>query len=135
MNYDLLKAEVLGDPLPRGYDTMTDVQVSDSLNAVDRSIPRQSMSASEVFNAIDMTALNTLSDVDKEKVWGVLGLGELNPFGNEAAQMSSVFGAGSATITALKALRVESVSRAVELNMLGASAEVGPAHIAIARAS
>ena len=134
MNYEALKAEVLDDPLGVGYSSMTDDLVAAALNVVNRTRNRQSMSASEVLNAVDVADYNGLTNAAEAKLWDLLGIGDLNPFGVEATLMVQLFGAGSATITELQALRVEVMSRAVELNMLGASAEVGPSHIAIARA-
>lgn len=129
MNYEALKAEVIGDPLARGYAGMTDKEVSDRVYVVDRTRNRQSMSASEVFNALDMSEFNPLPDASKAKVWDVLGIGDLNPFGNEASQMAAVFGAGSNSIANLKALRVDEVSRAVELGL----GRVGPGVVAEVR--
>lgn len=39
-DYSILATEVNDDPLNRGYDGMSDQEVADSMNAVDRSVPR-----------------------------------------------------------------------------------------------
>lgn len=116
MDIAALKTELTDDPLSRGYSGLSDVEAADSLNTVNRTSNRTSMTGSEVLNAIDKVKYNALSDVDKDRVWQVLHLGELNPFGIEADLMQDIFGA-STTITALQAARLEAVSRATEIGL------------------
>lgn len=112
---DTLKDEITIDPLGKVYVGMTDQQLADSLNAKTRSRNRSSMSASEVMNQIDVAEFNALTTVNERKIWDVLHIGEINPFGVEATIFSNVFGGGSSTISNLQTARVQSISRAEEL--------------------
>jgi hypothetical protein len=117
MDYGRLKAEITGDPLGLGYAGMTDGQIVGSMNARTRSRNRATMSASEVLNAVVASEYTGLNTTNKGLLWDVLHLGTLYPFGVEATLLTSVFGAGSATIAALALLRKEAVSRAEELGL------------------
>lgn len=133
-----LKAEIDTDPLTRGYAAMTDAQVAADLNSSYRERNRDSMSASEVLNAIDIAEFNALTNAAESQIWNVLHLGgqsgpgggSIDPFGIEATIFTNVFGAGSATIAALSAARKESITRGVELGL----GLVKPGHVEQARA-
>lgn len=116
MDYQALSNEVSIDPLARGYAGMTDTQVADSLNSVDRSRNRTSMTGSEVFNATDSAEYNALTAEDKASWLSFCGIDSHDPFGTSAAFVSNIFGAGN-TVNALIAARVETVSRATELSL------------------
>lgn len=94
----------------------TDQQILDEMNA--ETVPRNktSLTGSQVLNAIDKAEYNTKTDAEKVLIWNVLHLGDLNPFGIEADLLQDVFGS-STTITALQALRVETVSWATSEGM------------------
>jgi hypothetical protein len=112
---DILRDEVIADPLGRGYAGMTDQQVATDLNTVYRTTNKTSMTASDVLNAVDVTEYNALSAADQDKLWQLLAIGELNPFGIEATLVTNLFGGGSTTVTDLASLRVNNLSRAEEL--------------------
>ena len=130
MDIAALKSELTVDPLTRGYSGMSDEAAATDLNTVYRTRDKVSMTGSEVLNAVDPTAWAALTDVQQQKVWDIVHLGTLNPFGVEATLLIAVFGAGSATITALAEARKENVSRAGELGL----GHVFPAHVTRARA-
>ncbi len=117
MDMSILGTELTGDPLSRNYSGMTDVQAAADLNTVYRTRNRSSMTGSEVLNAIVRSEYLALSDANKDRVWQLLHLGTLDPFGVEADLISEIFTAGSATVTALLARRKDDVSRAVELGL------------------
>ena len=48
MSYAILRSEIQSDPLTRGYAGMTDIQVADSLNTVDRTRNRSVITGKEV---------------------------------------------------------------------------------------
>ena len=54
MKIEKLRTELNDDILGRGYSGMTDEAAANSLNdTIDRSLNRATMTASEVFNAVD----------------------------------------------------------------------------------
>ncbi len=118
-----LEDELLNDPLTRGYSGMTVQQIVDDMNTSYRTRNRTIMTASEVANQLNITEFNALTDADEAKIWNVLHLGNLDPFGVEATIFTNVFGGGSTTISNLQAARVESITRAEEL---GVRATFGP---------
>ena len=132
---DTLRDELLNDPLipPRGYSTMSDQEATDDLNSLTtgRTRPRTSMTSTEVWQAIEIPELRALADGDRSLIMAVLQFDQINPFGNEAALFTALFGGGSATIAALQAARQETVSRAVELEI---KSPVKVGHVAVARA-
>ena len=113
------------------YTSMTDAEAADDLNTLRIVRNRTSMSRSEVMQAVEPTAYNGLTGDDLVAFWGLLSVDRLDPFGVEADVMIKLFSAGSATITALAAARVETISRAVEL---GIRSPVHRSHVTAARA-
>jgi hypothetical protein len=111
----ILKDEIINDPLTRGYSGMSDQQIADDLNTQYRERNLDRLDGSTVFNAVDKTEFNALTDADKQIVWNILHLGGVNPFGLEADIFVDIFGGGSQTITDLAAIRKEPQSRAAEL--------------------
>ena len=117
MNIVILKSELNADPLGRTYSSMSAEQAATDLNTVYRTTNKVTMSASEVANSIVVTEFNALSDSIQQRVWNILHLGTINPFGIEATLLTNAFGGGSGTIIALAAARKNDVSRAVELGL------------------
>ena len=130
MSFETLKDEVILDPIGRGYSGMSDQEVVDSLYTVDRPRNRTVMSGSKVLNAIVKAKYLALGDADKDRVWQLLHLGTLDPFGVEADLIVDIFGGGSSTVTALQSARVETISRLVELGLQ----VVRVGHVQLARA-
>ena len=112
-----IKSEIDADPLGRGYAGMTDAQVADSGNVADREVNKTSLSATEVLNTVVVAEYNALTTDNKTLFWNVLAIGDLNPFGIEAALLTSIFGSGSETIIALAAKRKHLVTRWAELGV------------------
>lgn len=129
-----LRDELLNDPLAWGYSGMTDQQCANQLNseATGRTVNRKTMLATEVYNAVDEAEFVALSADQKQEIWDIVHMGEVNPFGLEAQRFTSIFGGGSNTITLLASLRLRTVSRAVELGIY--PSYVKPGHVAEARA-
>lgn len=123
MNIAALKAELAaGHPGPASTPGNVAYNADHELaavqiNEVNRTKDRTSMSGSEVLNAIDTAEYNLLAPEDKDRVWQVIHLGTINPFGVEETLMKSIFGSGSTTIATLANLRKDDVSRAVELGL------------------
>ena len=114
---DIIKAEIDADPLGRGYAGMSDQQIADTLNAANRTRQRQTVTATEVYQAIDQTEWESLTGGKQAEVWDILHLGTLTPGGREQDRFLAIFGAQSATIAALKGVRDETISRGEELRI------------------
>lgn len=124
IDYAALKAELETDPLGLGYSTPVDPQDpaaaqadADILNSITtgRTRNRTSMSGREFKDAWDQTEFLALTDAKKDILYSMASRDDLDPFGIDAAVVQDIFPAAGATITALAAARVETVSRAVEL--------------------
>jgi hypothetical protein len=117
MDLAALKAELLGNhPVTGPYDADSST-AADELNTWNLTRPRTEVTGSEVLNAIDKAEFLALTDAQRERVWNILHLGTLDPFGLEADLMIDVFGAGSATITGLQDVRQEPTTRAFVLGL------------------
>ena len=69
MDYQVLKDEIVNDPLIRGYSTMTDAEIADDLNTVYRERNRTTMTGSEIWAqtvASEYNALSELADTNKK---------------------------------------------------------------------
>lgn len=117
-NISIIKTELDGDPLTRGYSGMTDEQVAEDLNTVYRTINKTSLSGDELFAATDSAEFAALTD-HQESLWvSFCGRSSIDPFGaSNVAFVQYVFGGGSTTVSNLNSLRTESVSRAAELGV------------------
>jgi hypothetical protein len=114
----ILADELTNDPLNRGYATMSDAAVVESLrNLKDRTRIRSRMDSSEVFQSIDITEFVALTDRQQANIMGILAFGSVNPQGKEATYFQTVFGGGSNTITSLASARQEAISRSIELGI------------------
>jgi len=122
---EVLSDELSGDPLVRGYSTMTDQEAADDLNTEYRSRNRTSMSGDEIaqqavpaaFDALDDGAANNTADV-KSHWLALCGRSSIDPFATANVQLViSIFGAGSQTVINLNTARVEAISRAIELGL------------------
>ena len=115
----VLSDELTNDPLALGYSGMDAITAAAKIMATDtgRTVNITSLTGTQVINAIDKTEFNALTAVKQTKVWNVLHLGNINPFGIEADLFIDAFGGGSTTITALQSIRKKTVSRAAELGL------------------
>ena len=113
MDYVALKAHIDSDPDTRDYVSLDDGEVATSLNTAIKVRNKASMSGSEVLQSVDTAEFIALSDTQENRLWGLLGLNSLDPFGQEAQAMIKLFGGGSDTITNLQAQRVENVTDGV----------------------
>jgi len=108
MDYKRLKTELA---LP-AYNGVTDAQALAALTTADQQRPKSSLRNKEILEACDPAELVALTGDAAASVWGLLGIDEVDPYGNAAQVFVNAFGAGSMTITNLQALRVEYVTRA-----------------------
>ena len=141
-----LKDELDGDPLGRGYSTMTDQQVADVLNAQTRQqtvpIPVDEVKRYLFVNDLWFPIKNGTDQVaeaarDAIGMFDQFRVNESDVATKVDSLLSNLVSAGYATSSdkvAVQALGVQTQSRAQELSLLGASPEIGPAHVQQARA-
>jgi len=125
-----LKAELSAGHPGTGAYNADDELAAGELNAVNRTKSKATMTASEIYNAVDSAGYVALTAVQQAEVWNILHMGEINPFGLEATRFTSIFGGGSTTITALASLRKDAVRRAEEIGL----GFISPGHVTEARA-
>lgn len=114
MDYIALKTEIA---LP-AYNGLTDAQIIAAINAKNRTQIKRRLTGDEIFQATDETNFINLTDAKRNLWLSFCARSEINPGASgNIAFLRYVFGAGSATETALVALRSESVSRAQELGL------------------
>ncbi len=122
MDYVALKSELQTDPTTLGYAAAiasgSDNILANLLNAVSQSINinRTTVPNSEIFNAIDATDYAGLAAAKKTDLQLVLTPDVITiTNANVRTILASIFGAGSATRTALLALQTRKGSRAEQL--------------------
>ncbi len=141
-----LKTELTVDELGWGYNgpgifnpgpgPMTDQQVVDILHTIHptpdtRTRNRTRMSGRQVQAEVVDVEYNALSADKKSQFLALTASDDLDPFGLGANIIKDIFGGGSATLTALQTARVESITRAVELEL----GQVKSRHVGYARSS
>ena len=135
-----LKSELDNDPSSLGYAAI--ISGGGSEQSINQSLANQLnalgsieenvtvLSPSQILGSINTAELFALTGDKAARVWGVLGMNEINPFGVEAAIFTDAFGQGSVTLSALALLRKKIISRSTELNFR----VVKPGHVQMARA-
>ncbi len=118
----VLKTELNTDPLGRGYSGMDDVAATNDLNTVYRTRNRDSMTGDELFQATVPSEYNGLdrgngNTADDQGHWlSFCARDEIDPFATANEQfVIDLFGAGSGTVVALQADRLENITRGQEL--------------------
>jgi hypothetical protein len=131
MDIQALRTELdAGHPDTGAYNADS-LLAAGELNAVIRTRNRSSLSGDAMFAATNASEWTALTD-HQQNLWvAFTGKESIDPFGSaNVALVTSLFGGGSATLTALAALRKEDVSRAVELGL----GTITPGDVEIARA-
>lgn len=116
MNYLELKTELdAGHPDTGAYDA-NNLLAADQLNTANRTVDRSVLTGDDLFTATVAAEFAALTD-HKQAVWISFCSKDINPFASaNVAFVQWVFGAGSATVTALAVIRTETKSRAFELD-------------------
>lgn len=110
--------EITNDPLVRGYSGMTDAELADSLNTENRSVTKQFLTGSEIFNATDDVEYAALTDAQKSSWDALCAIGSIDTNSGVAkAREAELFGVSTTTRANLLAVRTQTVSRAVELGL------------------
>ena len=114
---DTIATELTDDLLARGYAGMSDAAAAEDLNTVYRTRTRATVTATEVYQAIDQAEWAGLTAAQQTEIWNILHLGTFTPGGREQSRFVAIFGGGSDTITALAGVKNEDISRAEELGV------------------
>lgn len=127
----ILKQELLTDPLVRGYSGMTDSQALTSLNTVNISVDVETVEGWQLWGATDVTEWGALSAANRS-FWQTLLTQQQIRVKDQSVRdnVLALFGAGTATRTALIALQTRLISRREQLEL----PPLGLHHIAAARA-
>jgi len=115
--YADMKSEILTDPLVRNYAGMTHLQVLASLNLLNRSRNKTSMTGREVKAQVVDAQYDVLTDGQKSQFLALTSSDDLDPFGLPANVIKDIFGPAATTTTNLATARVETVSRLTELKL------------------
>ena len=116
--YITLQTEVNTDPLGRSYSGMNDTQLQDSINTVDRTVNRDSISGDEAFSATDNTEFIGLSDHARILWVSFTSKDALDPTSTTNINMVDyIFGTSSTTKSNLQNVRQTQISRAAELGL------------------
>lgn len=120
MQYDVLRNELLADPIGLGYSGMTDLLAAAKLNALDtgRTQARTAVPVAEMFNAIVNADWPAVASLAESKLRALLQMQTVDASNaNIKVIIGAVFGAGTVTRTNLLAIGSQTVSRAVELGL------------------
>jgi hypothetical protein len=118
MDYQVLQDEITNDPLARGYSGMTDSEVTDSLNTVNRTYTRDTVTGSEILNVTDDAEFAALTDVNKDRWMALCGIGSIDTSSGIAKALEAdIFGAGTTTRDNMVDLKNPDCSRATELGL------------------
>ena len=128
----LLIDELANDPLTRVYSGMTAKEAADSLNADNRTRPRDSITGAQLYEAVDDGEFGALSAENQQRIRDIWSLGQIDvrPGTKARSVVLSLFGAGTTTRSNLTAAAGQAVSRGHEI---GAKVPVKPGHIEEAR--
>jgi len=115
-----LRDELTQDPLARGYASMTGQQAADSLNAVNRAIPRTSISGSDLLACTSVAELTALTAASRDVYLALIQMDSLDiTSANVRSILGTLFGVGTMTRANLVALgnSTVAVNRATELGL------------------
>ena len=114
----LLAEEIQTDELGRGYAGMSHAEKAADMNTEYRTRILATLSSAQIYEATVSADFQGLNDAQKAYVRDVWGLGEnvdVSPGSKARAVYVAIFGAESATITALQAMLTESITRGEEI--------------------
>ena len=117
-NIATLKVELdAGHPGTGAYNA-DDELAAGELNAVNRTLTRDTVTGSEILNATDDSEYGVLTAANKTDWLGLCGIESVDSASGVAKSMEAdLFGAGTVTRTSLAAVRSPVASRAVELGL------------------
>lgn len=133
-DYQVLKNELVTDPLGRGYAAMTNAAAATSLNAPYKTLERPTLSPAEIYEAIVQSEWVALTDAQRNDIRDILNLGgavQIDTGKRARTVLLSIFGAATTTRSRLASLVQYQIPRCVEIDWPGG---VGEADVAAARA-
>jgi len=96
---------------------MSDEEATSDLNTVYRTRTVETVPGSAIFNATDDTEYGSLTDTEKDRWLALCAVLEINVASGVAKALEAeIFGPGTTTRSNLAALKIENISRAVELD-------------------
>lgn len=117
MDYVAIKAELDAGHPDTGAYNVDDQLAADQLNVVNRSRNRTSMTGKEVKDQIKEADWISRTDAQKTQLLALFARDDLAPFGIDAIIFTDIMtGSADTSVADLAAYRVESISRAVELD-------------------
>jgi hypothetical protein len=136
--YTNLSKEVNDDPLGIGYSTMTDQEVADSLNAVNRTVPHKQTTFATLYESLQANSITDLSNPNRSR-WdaSVVPLSNLERFearGNILGQLNTIWGPGTPEYDNYITNTQDIMSRATEIGANGPDGVVDKDHVANVRA-
>ena len=136
MNYQALQSELLAGHPDTGAYNADDQTAADELNAINRTLPKASMTGDEVFAATDTAEYNGLTDHDQDLWVSFTSKDIMNPYEQTNIDfIDHVFGVSSTTKSNLAGKRTNDVSRATEIaDALDYFGLITVSHIKTARA-
>lgn len=114
-----LANELAADPLGRGYAGMTDEEAAADLNTAYRTRALGTITAAEIWNAVDATEYAALDAAGKAQVDLISGMGDAVPIqaGLIKSTLFGIFNAQSTSRANLIALVAPPQTRAEELDL------------------
>lgn len=117
MDIAALKAELLaGHPVTGTYNA-DDALAAAELNLANVSRNRTSMTGREVAAEIVEADYAAVTEAQKAQVLALIASDDIDPFGFAVNVIKDIFGTPSATVTALAAARMETVSQATAIDL------------------
>ena len=120
-DYQILRTEIDTDPLSRGYSGMSDTEVADDMNLINRD-NWVSVTSAQIYEAVDGAEYGALTDLlngDEiaalDRIFGLGGDIPSAPGGRVRGELISIFGGGSTTIQNLVATANQQISRGSEI--------------------
>jgi len=113
----ILSDEITNDPLGRGYSTMSDLEIKNSLSTPNIPHNRESISGSELLGLANAAEYANLTDINRDNWLSLCGVDSIDPFGSAVQLVQSIWAGNPLTIAALVAARTELISRAKELGL------------------
>ena len=117
MDYQILQAEITGDPLARGYSGMTDAEVAADLNTIYRTRNRDQIPGNEILDETDWVEYGALTDLKKSQWLSFTSADFVSATKAGLNILRDIFGTGTTTEDNLLLVRAEDISRATELGL------------------